>query len=237
MLRLEELGLSHNEALTYLAVLELGETTTGPVVRKTHLHRVLIYDALASLIQKGLASYVVKENIKYFQASNPENFVAFLDEKKAKAQELVPELNIMRSESTKQSAMIYEGVKGLKAAINNMLRELNHRDDHCVFASGKMADTLGAYYSWYQKEKSKKKILTRIIYDESFRPRKDVISITYGKIKFYPLGVFPTDTWIYKDKVLIVTYTAKPPVALLIVSQETADSYRKMFESFWKMAS
>ena len=60
--------------------------------------------------------------------------------------------------------------------------------------------------------------------------------LTYGDIRFYPLSYFPTDTWIYKDKVLIVTYTAQPPIAVLIVNQETANSYKKLFEGYWKKA-
>ena len=61
--KLQDLGLTHNEALTYKALLETGQPKTGALVKKTSLHRVLIYDALESLIKKGLASYVIKENI------------------------------------------------------------------------------------------------------------------------------------------------------------------------------
>lgn len=235
--KLEDLGLSRNESLTYKALLEIGQTKTGAIVKKTGLHRVLIYDALESLIKKGLASYVIKENIKYFQATNPKNLVDFLEEKTQNAKSLIPDLkNLMPHTESKQSVVVYEGVKGLKSAMNNMLNELTHKDDHYVFASGNMEPALGDYYYLYQKEKEKKKIKTHIIYDTSFKPHKDIIKSTYGDIKFYHIGIFPTDTWIYKDKVLIVTYTANPAFAILITSKETADSYKKIFEGFWKKA-
>ncbi len=95
---------------------------------------------------------------------------------------------------------------------------------------------MGLYYNIFQKIKRKKKIKTSVLYDESFRKRKDVTSITYYKIRFYPLTNFPTDTWMYNDKVLIVTYSAKPPIAILITSKETAKSYKKLFQGFWKNA-
>lgn len=235
--KLQDLGLTHNEALTYQALLSIGETKTGAIVKKTGLHRVLIYDALESLIKKGLASYVIKENIKYFQAADPSRLLDFLDEKKETAKSILPELDLLKKESiSKQSVSIYEGIRGLKSAMNNMLNELSSKDDHYVFASGNMADVMGPYYSIYQKNKRKKKIMTKVIYDESFKKRGDITKVTYGDIKFYPLSNFPTDTWIYKDKVLIVTYTAKPPIAILIVSQETANSYKKIFLGFWKNA-
>ena len=235
--KLQELGLTRNEALTFTALLETGETKTGALVKKTALHRVLIYDALESLIKKGLASYVIKENIKYFQAANPERLLDFIQEKEETAKALLPELSLLQQQAkNKQLVSVYEGIKGLKSAMNNMLKELTSKDYHYVFASGNMADAMGPYYHLYQKIKQQKKIMTQVIYDESFRKRNDVTKATYGKIKFYPLTAFPTDTWIYKDKVLIVTYTASPPVAILIISAETANSYKKIFEQFWKKA-
>lgn len=233
--KLQDLGLTRNEALTYQALLSTGETKTGAIVKKTGLHRVLIYDALESLIKKGLASYVIKENIKYFQAADPSRLLEFLEEKKENAKGILPELNLMKQESeSKQTVSIYEGIRGLKSAMNSMLKEVTSKDDHVVFASGNMADAMGPYYNLFQETKRKKKVRTRIIYDISFRKRVDVTKITFGKIKFYPLTQFPTDTWIYKDKVLIVTYSAKPPIAVLITSRETANSYMKIFDGFWK---
>ena len=161
----------------------------------------------------------------------------FLEEKKETAKSILPELNLMKQESeSKQTVSIYEGIVGLKSAMNNMLNEVTSKDEHVVFASGNMADAMGHYYTVFQNIKQKKKIMTKIIYDVSFRKRIDVTKVTYGNIRFYPLTPFPTDTWIYKDKVLIVTYSAKPPIAVLITSQETANSYMKIFDGFWKNA-
>ncbi len=235
--KIEELGLSKNEAKVYKALLEIGETKTGMIVKQTAMHRVLIYDALESLIKKGLASYVTKENIKYFKAADPQRLVDFLKEKEEKANALLPELRDMQGKNVyQQSVEIYEGVIGLKSVLNNMLKELTSKDDHCVFASGNMSATVGDYYYIYQKEKKRKHILTRGICDIAFKLKKEIIKATYAKIKYYPLGPFPTDTWIYKDKVLIVNYTTKPPVAILITSQDTANSYRVIFEGYWKNA-
>ena len=205
--KIEELGLRHNEALIYIALLEIGETTTGAIVKKTSLHRVLIYDALESLIKKGLVTFVIKENRKYFQATDPNRLLDFLREKEEIAKSLLPELSLKREQAkTKQQVSIY------------------------------MADTVGPYYNIYQKEKEKNKIKSLIIYDEEFKRRKDILKITKGTIKFYPLTYFPTDTFIYNDRVLIVVWNANPPFATLIINKQTAESYKKMFDVFWKNA-
>lgn len=234
---LENLGLTHNEALTYTALMEIGETTTGAIVKKTGLHRVLIYDALESLIKKGLASYVIKENIKYFQAADPQRLLDFVQEKEEQAKSIIPELALLRQQaSKKQTVSIYEGIKGLKSAMNNMLKEVTSKDYHYVFASGLMSGTMGSYYDIFQATKRKKNIKTKAIAPTAFKKRQDIIKRTVAEIHFYPFNYFPNDTWIYKDKVLIVTYNSNPAVAILITSQETANSYKKIFEGFWKRA-
>ena len=235
--KIEELGLRHNEALIYIALLEIGETTTGAIVKKTSLHRVLIYDALESLIKKGLVTFVIKENRKYFQATDPNRLLDFLREKEEIAKSLLPELSLKREQAkVKQQVSIYEGVRGLKSALQNMLKELTPNGTYYAFASGNMADTVGPYYNIYQKEKEKNKIKSLIIYDEEFKRRKDILKITKGTIKFYPLTYFPTDTFIYNDRVLIVVWNANPPFATLIIHKQTAESYKKMFDVFWKNA-
>lgn len=235
--KLQELGLTHNEALTFTALLELGETKTGAIVKKTGMHRVLIYDALESLIKKGLASYVIKENIKYFQAADPSRLVDFLQEKEGTAKLLLPELNLLKQEGgSKQTVSIFEGITGLKSAMNNMLKELSPGGTHYVFASGHMSEAMGSYYDIYQAIKKRNKIKTYAIADLPFKKRRELIERTVAEIRFYPLNYFPTDTWVYNDKVLIVTYTAKPPIAIVITSSETASSYKKLFEGYWKKA-
>jgi len=235
--QLEDLGLTHNEAKTYTALLELGETKTGPIVKKTSMHRVLIYDALAALIKKGLASHVVKENIKYFRATQPKQLLDFLEEKRKLAEEIIPQLNTLQQATQhKQTVTVYEGLKGLKAALNNMVDELSPHGTHYVLASGDMSEAVGPYYDQYQKRKKKNKIKTYGILDVAFKKRKDLLKRTSATIRFTPLPYFPTDIWIYNDKVLIVTYKATPSIAILIQSAETAKSYKVFFDTFWKQA-
>ena len=235
---LELLGLSLNEAKTYTTLLELGETKTGPLIKKAGLHRVLIYDALESLIRKGLASYVIKQNIKFFQAADPERLIEFIEEKKDKAEHFLPQLKLLqKTAQRKQSVQIYEGPLGLKSVMNNMIKELSPGGTHYVFASGNMAPAMGPYYDLYQQTKKKNKVKTYVLYDVSFEQKQDIIKRTVAEeIRLFSFQTFPTDTWIYNDKVLIVTYTADPAVAILIQNKETADSYKRLFEGLWTQA-
>ena len=43
---LQQIGLTPNQALVYLALFRMGEAKAGQLIRKTGLHRNLVYGAL-----------------------------------------------------------------------------------------------------------------------------------------------------------------------------------------------
>ena len=64
---LAEIGLTERESKVYLALLELGSTTTGPLVKKSEVPNSKVYEILESLQNKGLVSWITKGKTKYFQ--------------------------------------------------------------------------------------------------------------------------------------------------------------------------
>src|SRR3989338_8148629 len=78
---LEKLGLTGNEVKVYLALLRLGSVTAGEIIKSTNLHRAGTYDTLERLMEKGLVSYVIRANRKYFEAASPKNFLGVLERK------------------------------------------------------------------------------------------------------------------------------------------------------------
>ena len=78
---LKEIGFSDREIKVYLALLELGETTVGPIASRTRIQHSKIYQTLEKLIDKGLISFIIKSKTKYFQAQNPNQILNMLKEK------------------------------------------------------------------------------------------------------------------------------------------------------------
>src|SRR3989344_4756371 len=78
---LHDAGLTGNESKVYLTLLELGPSNAGLISRKSGLHRRVVYDTLEMLIQKGLVGYILKNNVRLYQASHPKRFVEMLEEK------------------------------------------------------------------------------------------------------------------------------------------------------------
>ncbi|MBW2999828.1 hypothetical protein KY339_04085, partial [Candidatus Woesearchaeota archaeon] len=98
---LEEIGLTKSEINVYLALLELGSSTTGKIVDKSNASSSKIYEILDKLIQKGLASFIIKGGVKYFEAAPPERIMDYMEDKTAKLNQqkqnlkkILPELKL-----------------------------------------------------------------------------------------------------------------------------------------------
>ena len=119
---LEEIGLTKGESKVYLTLLKLGETTTGKIIEEAQISSGKIYEILDKLIAKGLASFIIKEKTKYFQASSPNRIMDYLHEKednlKAKEQEFEKQLpsllSLQQLKKKEHEATLFKGFKGFK---------------------------------------------------------------------------------------------------------------------------
>src|SRR3989344_459723 len=123
---LQEIGLTDSEIKVYLALLELGSSKKGPIVKKSGITSSKVYEVVDKLIKKGMASYVTKDGVRYFNAAPPSRIKDYLNEKEAQLKEQEIELNeILPSLELKQKlaergteAEIYRGWKGMQTAYN-----------------------------------------------------------------------------------------------------------------------
>ena len=137
---LEEVGLAGNEVKVYLALLDLGSALAGEITKKSGVNRTNVYDTLDKLIEKGLVSYVIKANRKYFEAASPERLINYLDEreedikrKRELVNSILSELRKKRNLSKEsQEATIYKGKKGLKSIAEDVL---NTRKELLIFGA------------------------------------------------------------------------------------------------------
>ena len=235
---LEDLGLSEAEAKVYLALLETGSTLAGQIIKKTGLHRGTTYQILQRLVEKGLVSFVIKAGKRYFEATDPKRFLEILKEKEEKIQEILPSL-IQKRElgKEKQEVNVYSGYKGIKTVCENILEELKDGEEYLDFGvSGLFREIMGPYWDLWQKRKRKYKIKAKCIFDETLKEKNpNLLKDYFGEAKFHSQEFKSlTDTMIYKDKVVLFIWTAKPPIAVVIQNKENADSYRNQFNLMWK---
>ena len=242
---LEEIGLTKNETKTYLALLELGESTTSKVLEKAGLNSGKIYEILTSLQKKGLVSYVTRNGKKFFTASNPKKILDYLEEKKKNidekeraVQEILPELQKITSQENKETKIeIHTGIEGLKTAY---AEELKYKEGEELLILGvtqlkKYEKTITDFFVYNHMPKRKtKKYKIRKILDETTRKEAPKIHEKEAKIKYLP---FPT-TMCYQTigDLTIISITKKEPLLITIKDEEVAKSMKHQFELLWGIA-
>jgi len=242
---LEKIGLTESEVKVYLAMLKLGQSTAGPIVDESQVTRSKIYDILERLKHKGLVSYIIKSETKYFSAADPNNLTRYLDneekeikQKREEIKELIPELEkYYKSAIGKNIAEIFIGMKGMETAFNVLVKEFSSDEIQYVFGAGKGEDVekIQIFFERFHRKRVEKKIKARIIFNEDSRglfspsEKSKLVEVKYL------LESTPAAINIYKNHT-IIAILLKDPITLLIHNKEVADSFKDYFKAMWKIA-
>jgi HTH-type transcriptional regulator, sugar sensing transcriptional regulator len=236
---LKEFGLTDAEAKVYLALLELGSTKAGPLIKKAGMHRATVYDCLKRLMEKGLVSYTLKVKMKFFEAAEPDVLMNLLMEKEEHFKEILPQLKSLRKMvEIKQEVNVYQGKRGVRTVLENILNEMKSGGEYADFGvSGLFRTVMGPYWDFWQKKKKEYKIKSKCIFDERLKSDRKFIGCYFGEARFHSKEFpSPTDTMIYNDKIILFIWTADPPLAVVIRNKRNAEGYRNQFNMMWKHA-
>ncbi len=242
---LENIGLTKSEAKVYLALLKLGESTTGPVVDEARISHSKIYDVLERLKQKGLASYIIKESTKYFSAASPDNLLSYLGEKereiKSEKETIRDLINKLKGQYLtaidKKIAEVFIGFNGMQNAFNVLINNFNSGEIYFAFGAskGENVEKIQTFFEKLHTERLKNKIKSKIIFNESSRG----LFKSQERSKFvearYLIESTPASINIYKNYTIIAVLLENP-ITFLIRNNEVADSFREYFNVMWKIA-
>ncbi len=243
---LEEIGLTKNEIKIYLALLELGLTSSGAIIKKTSIHTSKVYDGLERLSEKGLVTYIVKANIKHFRAVSPKRLLDFLEDKKRKLEqqekdvkEILPELELKKQLINDETeAEVFKGWKGMDTVYRMLRDTLKKGDINLVFGASKGEDEsqVKLFFNKHLMLMAKKCIKQKIIYNENARGNIQE-QMKYPQLfeVRYLENTTPAEINIWADKTMVVILR-KVPTVILISDEKVTDSFRQYFEVMWKMA-
>jgi sugar-specific transcriptional regulator TrmB len=239
-LALQQAGLSGNEVKVYLALIHLGSALAGKITKNCGVNRTNVYDALDRLMEKGLITYVVQANRKYFECADLSNITRYLQDleqdnkrKQKLIARILPDLEKQRTLAREPlEAAIYKGKRGLQSVAEDVLAS---RKTMYVFgAEGKFVSVFKHYAAQWHARRAAMRLRVNIIYNETIRDRKIKAPFRYFHMRFSnEMDDTPATTWIYGDKVAIVVWS-DPIVATLIRSSEVSKSYRQFFGVLWK---
>ncbi len=236
---LKDLGLTGAEIKVFLTLLELGTSTAGKVVEKSGLQNAVVHRAFHSLGEKGLLTYILEGRIKHYQAIQPKALLNFIDEKKARLEKILPELEAKQKlAKEKPKAIIFHGIRGVKELISSMLD--TNAKEYYAYGGPQKADDLLGHHFWerFHKIRSTKKVNAQLIFHSSLKQwGKEINGLSFTNVKITSKDFEElTETIICGDKVAIVIYLDKP-YGFLIQEKLAAKSYKSFFKILWNDAN
>ena len=233
---LEDIGLSNAEIKVYLALLELGTSTAGSILEKSGLQNSVVHMTLNKLIERGFVTFVKEGKRNHYQAANPKHIIDFINEKKERFEDILPELLVKQQQAkAKPEIITFRGINGIKELLMELL-EAGGKEHHTFGSTAKSLMLGDAWWVSYHKKRSQREIKAKLLFNESLAHWKAETKYPKSEVKYTKAGFEPlTETIIRNDKIGIIIWSDKP-LGMIIHQKEAAESYDQFFKIMWNTA-
>lgn len=240
--QLIDVGLTPGEAKVYLAMIHIGPSRVGKIVEISGVSQSKIYNVLDRLILKGLASYNLQDNIKYFQSLEPSRLHEYIQRKEDEVRrqkevltQIISDLSKNVNAAKRSTSEIFIGERSLRSAYMTLLSDSKRGDILRYFYPYPNAhENASPFYSRFYKYQKSKGLVERGIVNSDFKNSQHFKEIPKDvKLRHvnFPL---PGTIDIFADKLLIIDW--KTITGILITSSEIAGIFVDYFDSIWKIA-
>ncbi len=233
---LGELGLSDNEIQVYLTLLKTGPLTSYDLSKRTSLNRGYLYELLRKLHEKGIISEAAEEGKKKYQATNPEQLAALLEFKLENLRRILPALKKMEHISKEETRInVYRGKYCYKTLLNDIIASMKENSEIYIFGINEkeVMELEPIYLKRYFSLARRKNISEKVIIKTGTARLQEAKTTHYKAIPADYIGKVPY--FIYGNKVALLTLS-EPMNCIILEDKEIAETYRKQFMVFWKIA-
>jgi len=242
---LREMGLTSGEAKVYLALAKRGPSKSGPLAIAAGVSYSKVYKMLARLELKGLATHVIRGDVKIFSASEPKRLLDYLDEERQKIdskreelEKLLPSFEKQFHSITSSEAQLFTGFKSVTNIFRNVLDELKKGDSYCIMGVRYFDETpqMKEFFYKYHQRRALKGIKANLLANSNTRGKLVEPTTRSSEIRYLPQELdLDINFLLYKDKVFINTWE-KEPISVLIQNKTIKENMQRIFDSVWKTA-
>ncbi len=233
---LEEIGLSKREIKVYLALLQIGSTTVGEIIKKTNIPSSKIYEVLNRLQTKGLVSYVIISSSRNYQAAEPKTILNSLEEKQKKLSKLLPLLEAQKTfANRKQSVEIYDGRKAIFAMFNNLISNSKPKEEYLIFSiNEEKDDAADLFFKHLSTRRKNRGIKVKLLRNTKNKPSREK---RHSKLQIkYTNFDFPEGITIFQDMIVLLSWIPNK-TAIKIQSKALASQFNAFFKQIWSEAT
>jgi sugar-specific transcriptional regulator TrmB len=244
---LTKIGLNDTEATIYLAGLGFVSIGVSELEKQTQIKRTTIYHALDTLLQKGMAAKKNDGKRTLFNMAKPEQLqqlinrqIKLLEQSQAEVQAIVPLLNSRLPEiNSGINITHYEGIEGIKLVVEEALYARRRHWDIIAPVKNFFSEFDKAYAKYYIEARRTRSITARTLWEhgrdnEKISPEER----RWRNPRYLPAvmqGHFKSVIILFDNKVAIIS-SFQEKSAILMQSQELADTFGAMFEGLWTVS-
>jgi len=228
---LKNINLEEQEAKTYLALLSLKEATATKLAERTNIGRVNMYQITNRLIEKGLMSYVIKNNVKWFKAADPETLLKDLEEKQEQLQKILPELKAKQKLIKPETKVeIYRGREGVNTILKMIIRD--NKPYYIMGGAQEACSIFELENRIFVRRAEKLKIQGKILgrkKDEFFIGKNE-------EYRFIPEHLISSTTMMLWNNKTAVFVWSEPYYVILIENEDITKTNLATFDYLWSIA-
>jgi sugar-specific transcriptional regulator TrmB len=239
--KLQSIGLTQNEARVYLFLLEYQEAKTGLICSKLKIPNSHIYQILEKLLDKGIVSFKIVNNIKVFRPVDPQSLYSLfrekelqLEQEKKELKEFITNLKKIETKEHKQNDFKYfEGVAGVKSMFTEFIESWEPKSVVYVSSAPIAYERWNAFLlEYFHPPRFKKKVHLKLIVPLSLKERgKERQRMKYTEVKYSDFEM-KSEFAVAGEYTYLLSYGEKP-YALLIKDKTFADTQKQTFEIMW----
>ena len=242
---LKPFGLTEEESIIYLNLLENNTSSALTISRQTNISRTKVYRILDKLIQKQLVVQEYNQNGFKFKANPPSQLEYLINQKEIELSSLKQALpqtinlleNCLNQNHPQSQILYYRGTEGLSQVNWNLLNATKE------FLSYEV-NTADVYLPHAEAEKLRQALIDKNITSKTLMNQKNLPHFSeiknrelFQQIRYISPEILTikSDIFIYNDTLTICHYLDNHDVFCLeIKNQFLADMQKQIFENLWQ---
>lgn len=240
---LSNYSFNRNDISVYESLIRLGRSKTGPIIRESGIVSSRVYESLRILVSRGLVSYQVKNNIKYYQAESPEQLIEEAGKNIHGLTTLAKEISTTPIPfPSRNDANIYEGKHGFKMAFTQHIERMKKGEKVSIIAFSRRAYTttpsareLRSFFANTDMLMLPKKADTRFLAERDMIEllKKERVHPSLYDIRHLPSGYFgPSAVNISETEVLLSVW-GQHPIVFSIKNPIIVKNFQNNFDFLW----
>lgn len=234
-------GLTENEAVIYVCLLQKLEASVFEIAKETSIPRATVYITLEKMKKSLLVSSLRKNNVLYYTPESTSRLKKILEDKQKTLEEVLPQLNaLINTDTNKPNTRIYIGHDGVKIVLEDILETMRNEKLHTLLAASRsdIVHYFPKYFPEWLKRREGLSIRTKLIIPEKERVDHVFDPNELRETRFLPTEfLFDATVEIYGNKLAFFSLRDGEVYSIIVESRPIADMFKQFFLFAWEHAN